>query len=438
MTSGRPPRLSVVIPTLDEARHLPGLLRDLRALGEGVEVVVSDGGSGDGTVAVGRRTGARVIRAARGRGAQLRSGAEAASGPWLLFLHADSRVGPSAARAIDDFLAAARPDQAAHFAFELRGRDRFWRFLEAGQRLRERLTGLVYGDQGLLISRALYNAVGGHPAWPLMEDVEMVDRVRRAGTLVRLDASLTTSARRYRREGRWRAFLRNAVLITLFRLGVDPARLRSWYAPEERRSGGSGRTLLVFAKAPRPGTVKTRLAASVGDAEAVRIYRALGAGVVDSVRDVRGRTIVSFAPPDARREMEAWLGSEGLEFHPQVAGDLGRRMAAAFDRAFADGAPQVCVVGTDAPGVDAELVDRAFTALRDHDVVVGPAADGGYYLLALDRPRPELFQGVPWSTPRVLPITRARIREMGLREHLLPELRDVDRLADVPPELLAG
>lgn len=434
MRRGGPPGLSVVVPTLDEARRLPRLLDDLRALGDHVEVVVVDGGSRDGTPDRARAAGARVVSAPRGRGIQLRAGAREARGPWLLFLHADVRLTPEAASAVRGFLDRATPDRAAYFPFALDARGAWWRLVEAGQRVRERLTGLVYGDQGLLVSRALYERAGGHPAWPLMEDVEVVDRIRRSGSLERLAPPLPSSPRRYLREGRLRGWLRNAALVTLFRLGVPPERLLRWYGSEP--GPGADRVLLVFAKAPRPGRVKTRLAADVGAEEATRIYRSLGSTVVDAVRRGPWTTVICHAPADAREAMEAWLGTEGLRFRPQSDGDLGRRMEEAVAEAFDGGAASVCVVGTDAPGVGAGLVARAFEALEDADVVLGPARDGGYWLVGMDRPRPELFRRVPWSTPRVLEITRTRIRRASLLEHLLPVLADVDRLDDVPPELL--
>jgi rSAM/selenodomain-associated transferase 2/rSAM/selenodomain-associated transferase 1 len=453
--------LSVVVPTLDEAEHLPRLLHELEALGPDVEVLVVDGGSTDGTRALAHAGGATVLPSPPGRGRQLRAGGAAARAPWLLFLHADTHFPGAAARAVRSFTATASAERAAYFPFAVDAPSSGWRLLEAGQRLRERLTGLVYGDQGLLVSRRLYQEVGGHPPWPLMEDVAVVDRIRASGRLERLDVPLPTSPRRYRREGRLRALLRNTLLLSLFRMGVPPRRLVQWYgsgedAPEEGPSGGSGigprdgageregaergsgrgAILLVFAKAPREGRVKTRLAAEVGDREATRIYRTLGRRVVEAVRGGAWRTRICFTPADAREELEAWLGGHRLEFRPQASGDLGRRMAFAFEDTFAEGAERVCVVGTDVDGLEQELVARAFAALEQHDLVLGPALDGGYWLLGLDGPQPALFQGIRWSTPEVLEETLERARGLGLRVHLLPALRDVDHREDVPPGLL--
>lgn len=227
------PSLGVVIPTLDEAKHLPRLLDDLARLPFRCAVVVADGGSVDGTPEIASRAGARVVHSTAGRARQMNHGAAALDERLLLFLHADSRLTVEAGTAIRRWIDATdrgdRESVGAYFGFRLTGRDRFWRLLERGQRLRERFTGLVYGDQGLLVSRAAFQAVGGFPEIPLMEDVEMIRRLRQRGSVDRLPAFLLTSPRRYEREGRWMAFFRNAVFIVLHVLGVPPRFLARFY-----------------------------------------------------------------------------------------------------------------------------------------------------------------------------------------------------------------
>ena len=192
--------------------------------------------------------------------------------------------------------------------------------------------------------------------------------------------------------------------------------------------------LLVFVKAPRPGAVKTRLAAVLGDQAAAGLYRAIAAEEIRRTAARAGeyaRTFF-FAPEDARPEIQAWLPDEALE--PQQGRDLGERMARAFDSAFAAGARRVAIVGTDVPSCGREHVLEAFRSLDDHDLVLGPTHDGGYYLIALDRPRPALFQAIPWSTPSVLPATAERAGVLGLGVRMLDPLRDVDTIADVEAE----
>jgi rSAM/selenodomain-associated transferase 1 len=193
----------------------------------------------------------------------------------------------------------------------------------------------------------------------------------------------------------------------------------------------SRNALLVFVKHPSPGAVKTRLAAEVGPEAAARLYRTLAERVLEATSPRAGEyeRLVFFDPPEALAGMRAWL--PGVRLLAQSGGDLGARMADAFARAFARGAERVVLVGTDAPAVGRETVMEALSALDAADVVIGPAEDGGYYLLALRQPRPELFSGVAWSTPsvRAQTLTRAAFASLSVRE--LAPLRDVDTLEDL-------
>jgi rSAM/selenodomain-associated transferase 1 len=202
--------------------------------------------------------------------------------------------------------------------------------------------------------------------------------------------------------------------------------------------------VVIFARAPELGRVKTRLAATVGAPEALACYRAMGRAVVDAVRHpggatgaARWRLVVAHTPADAAPALAAWLdpqGAGGLAYAPQADGDLGARMRAAVERAIADGAPRVVVVGTDCPDVDAAVVGDAFAALDTADVVLGPALDGGYYLVGVrapaDRACAALFEGVPWSAPDTLAVTLARAAAAGLSVARLAPLRDVDTADD--------
>jgi rSAM/selenodomain-associated transferase 1 len=184
-------------------------------------------------------------------------------------------------------------------------------------------------------------------------------------------------------------------------------------------------------KAPLPGRVKTRLAAEVGSQRAAEIYRDLGRRVVSAAAGVGHEIVVWFAPADCRPVVRDWLQGLGVAaYRAQVTGTLGARLAAAFRRHFSGGARRVIVIGSDCPGIDACVVSRAFAALDEHDVVIGPAHDGGYYLIGLRAPAPGLFRGIAWSTGGVLELTLTRARRLGLRIALLARLRDVDTASD--------
>lgn len=221
--------ISVIIPTLNAADTLGHLLGTLRACAEITEVIVVDGGSSDDTVAVAGAAGAAVVEAQRGRGAQLRAGAAAAAGAWLLFLHGDCRLLAGWDRVVAAFFAAPQAaDCAGYFDFALDDDAPAARRLERIVAWRCRLFALPYGDQGLLISRPLYEAVGGFAPVPLMEDVELARRLGRR-RLARIGRGCVASARRYRRDGYWLRPLRNLFCLSLYFTGLPPDRIARLY-----------------------------------------------------------------------------------------------------------------------------------------------------------------------------------------------------------------
>ena len=222
-------RISVVIPALDAAAELPATLAALAGREIVRETIVADGGSHDDTLRIARDAGARIVAAPRGRGPQLAAGAAAAGGAWLLFLHADCRPAPGWDEAVAAFVAA--PDaaaRAAYFAFALDDPAPAARRLERLVAWRCRTLALPYGDQGLLISRGLYEAAGGFAAIPLMEDVDLVRRLGRA-RLAPLPATVHASARRYRQGGYIRRPLRNLACLSLYFLRVPPRHIARLY-----------------------------------------------------------------------------------------------------------------------------------------------------------------------------------------------------------------
>jgi rSAM/selenodomain-associated transferase 2 len=220
-------QISVIIPVLDAAAELRRTLAALVGVVRIAEIIVVDGGSRDASVAVAREAGTRVIGAPRGRGSQLAAGARAAHGGWLLFLHADCRPMPDWELAAGRFIAGS-PDKAGYFDLALNDEAPAARRLERLVAWRCRTFALPYGDQGLLISRQLYHAVGGFAAIPLMEDVDLMRRLGRA-RLAPIGARILASARRYRRDGYLRRPLRNFFCLALYFAGVSPAKIAKIY-----------------------------------------------------------------------------------------------------------------------------------------------------------------------------------------------------------------
>jgi rSAM/selenodomain-associated transferase 2 len=227
--------ISVIIPTLNAERTLgPTLASLVPAVVADVvqEAIIVDGGSIDETCAIAESAGTTLVRAERGRGSQLQAGAAQAKGDWLLFLHADTMLDPGWHEEAKSFMqrvdAGKRPPAAASFRFALDDDGSMPRLLEWLVGLRCSLLALPYGDQGLLISRALYAKLGGFKPLPLMEDVDLVRRLRRR-ELVMLKSRATTSGERYRREGYLARSLRNFCCLALYYLRVPPRLLARLY-----------------------------------------------------------------------------------------------------------------------------------------------------------------------------------------------------------------
>jgi rSAM/selenodomain-associated transferase 2 len=222
-------RVSAIIPTLNAADALAKLIEQLWASAIVEEVIVVDGGSSDKTIAIAQTAGARVIAAPPGRGIQLAAGAAATAGDWLLFLHADCRLSSNWEAAVAAFLTPPQATgRAGYFDFALDDTAPAARRLERIVAWRCRALALPYGDQGLLIARSLYRAVGGFATLPLMEDVDIVRRLGRR-RLARIGARCISSPRRYRRGGYWRRPLRNLFCLSLYFAGVSPHRIARLY-----------------------------------------------------------------------------------------------------------------------------------------------------------------------------------------------------------------
>lgn len=222
-------RLSIVVPVLDEARHLPALLAGLARGCPDVEVVVVDGGSGDGSVEIAARApGVQLVSNNRGRARQMNAGAAAAAGEILLFLHADTRLPLGAAEAVLHALADPR---VAYGRFDVRF-DRpgaGFKLIARLMNLRSRLTGICTGDQAIFVRRAVFERLGGYPEIALMEDIELTRRLKRVGPLAPLGLCVTTSARRWERHGVVRTIVLMWTLRFLYLCGVGPDRLHRWY-----------------------------------------------------------------------------------------------------------------------------------------------------------------------------------------------------------------
>jgi rSAM/selenodomain-associated transferase 1 len=186
--------------------------------------------------------------------------------------------------------------------------------------------------------------------------------------------------------------------------------------------------LIIFVKAPRRGGVKTRLARAIGEEAACAAYKRLVEELIERLASIPSVEL-RFTPDDAVTEIRQWR-RDNWHLRPQGEGDLDQRLERAFADAFANGAEYVAAVGSDCPAITPEDIQSAWAALRTNDVVLGPAKDGGYWLIGLREPRSALFQTIDWSTDQVLKQTMRRAQARNLKVELLRELSDVDTESD--------
>ena len=186
--------------------------------------------------------------------------------------------------------------------------------------------------------------------------------------------------------------------------------------------------LLIFVKNPVAGKVKTRLAADIGEQEALEVYIKLLEITKEASSSVNADRRVWYS---AAAETDDIWSPEKFSKYKQSGKDLGARMSGAFRHAFADGAKKVVIIGSDCPGITANHIEEAYRLLDEADAVLGPSADGGYYLLGMNHFLPALFHDIDWSTSKVLQQTKAVLNEGGIRYAVLEEMNDIDTAEDL-------
>jgi rSAM/selenodomain-associated transferase 2 len=224
--------ISVVVLTLDEEARLPACLTALAGQSPH-ELIVSDGGSVDGTVAIASAAGARVVAGERGRAPQTNRGAAAATGDVLLFLHADTRVAPGALALIEQTIAADPGVVGGSFTISFDDPQPLYRLLAALGNLHHRVSRSLYGDRGIFVRRAAFEAIGGFRPLPIMEDYDLGRRLQRRGRVRILRRPVVASAREFHRQGPLVLGVKTLICLLAYRLGVAPQRLRRFYYGKE-------------------------------------------------------------------------------------------------------------------------------------------------------------------------------------------------------------
>ena len=379
----------------------------------------------------------RWVAAPRGRASQMNAGAAMAAGRWILFLHADSKL-PSGWLEVIAQAEQSPRTVAGAFRLALDSPDPRARIVEAGVRLRVALLALPYGDQALFVRRRAFHAMGGYRDLPLMEDVDFVQRVKRVGRLMTSPAAVRTSARRWERDGWARRSAQNASLATRFLLGASPARLA------QRYFGRKGAAVVMMARAPWTGG-KSRIGMAADPSAHADLRHALFRDTLDVATSVPGVDHIIACEPAAECERMREAVGSAVDVIPQRGDDLGERMAHAFEDVFRLGIESVVLVGSDLPDLPSQHIREALAVLRGHPnrIVIGPATDGGYYLIGMNGPHAAIFRGIEWGTERALEGTLRAAKALNLQVVSVREWADVDepadlaRLMDAPADLRA-
>jgi rSAM/selenodomain-associated transferase 1 len=202
-------------------------------------------------------------------------------------------------------------------------------------------------------------------------------------------------------------------------------------APHASRPEPARNALIIFAKAPIPGKVKTRLCPPLTDEEAATLHGSLVLDVLERTQLPSMDRFMACAPSAEHVFFKILEERHGVRLLTQSGGDLGNRMQQALRAVLNSGYRRALLIGTDVPAISRSLLSQAMDLLGSHDVVLGPAADGGYYLIGLSRLIPELFVDMPWSSDRVCTLTEEKARGLGLMTGLLPRQRDLDTVQDL-------
>ena len=426
-----PPFVSIVIPILHDAESLARLLPTL-ATDPAIEIIVVNGDGPDPRLAalIDQHEHVSLLTCPAGRGRQMNVGARAGHGRWFLFLHADTQI-PS-----EWFEELQHADSdpaivAGSFQFQLDSSAWQARVIERAVRWRVRWFDLAYGDQALFVRREAFRAVGGYREWPLMEDIDLIRRLRRVGRLYHSSLPAVTSARRWERDGWWRRTGENVLLQALFFAGASPAWLAQRYLHRAKKRT-SREALVVMARAPSDQRGKSRLIRDLpSDIDDLR--RAILLDTFDAIAGIRRADLfIAFAPDNAQLEFRSMMGDRA-QLIPQRGDTLGDRMRNVFADVFERGYSKIVLTGSDLPTLPPAYVEQAFDDLSNtrNPVVLGPARDGGYYLIGLRELCPELFASIPWSTPGVLSSTIRNAERLHLNVSLTPEWYDVDALDDL-------
>ena len=425
-------KLRIVMPVLNEGAGLSARLAALQSLrAQGAELVLVDGGSTDESWARARPWVDHLIASASGRARQMNAGAFAPGmrpAQSLLFLHADTALPRDALQLIES---ALKVQHWGRFDVRLDAAQVAFRMIETMMNLRSRLSGIATGDQAIFVRTDTFAAVGGFPDQALMEDIVLSSRLLQFSRPACLSQRVTTSARKWQKNGIWRTILLMWRLRLAYFFGEKPSNLAQAYGYKATMPPAKA-AVAVLAKAPVAGLAKTRLKPALGAAGAARAQRCFCLQTIHTAMQSQLGTLTLWCAPNLlHRHFRAVNKVFGIACQEQPQGDIGERMCHAAAMHFAQtDAPPLLIIGTDCAVLAPGHLQEAARILASNDVCLIPAEDGGYVLIGLRKMIPEIFQEVAWSTSAVLSQTLARCTLVDASVVQLPTLWDIDDPAD--------
>jgi len=425
-------KISFIIPTLNEAEHISSTLDQLQALRKrGHEVILSDGGSHDETLSLSKDKVDHHINAAPGRACQMNDGAKVASGELFCFLHADTNTPENIDELILEGLSKTNSNHWGFFKIKLSGCNWQFRIIEWLINKRSCLTHVATGDQAIFIDKQSFNNLNGFSNIPLMEDIEISKRLRKISCPVCIiKTPLITSSRRWEKHGIISTVLLMWQLRLRYFFGASPSDLIKTYKPHNPINNQIKQQLIIFIKAPVPGYCKTRLTPYLSPEEASEFYKTLVTNCFNNIKTINNTDISIFTYPDINNPFIKSLSHKyATTCHIQSGENLGERMFNALDKSLQT-YDRCVLIGTDCPVLDQSYLEQAFKALYQHDMVLGPANDGGYVLIGASKTEASLFNNINWGTDSVLKQSLHNANKAAYKTHLLDTLWDVDTPED--------
>lgn len=426
-------KISIIIPVFKEEDRINATIGSLVKMkgDHSVEIIVVDGDPSGSTIQCINHPTVITMTTLKGRAIQMNKGAAKAAGDILLFLHADTTLPEKGFDKIKTVMETGKYVAGA-FNYDIDSQNLFLRFIHYTSYLRSKISRIAYGGQGIFISRDYFEKIGGYPEIPIMEEAELMKKIKKnKDKIYILKDRVKTSTRRYEEEGNIYGWLRNHRMRILHFFGVTPERLVKHY-PDTRRKTQKKCGLVLFLKYPQKGTIKTRLAKRIGDSLTLRLYKCFLRDMLDKLIALPYNLHIFVTPPEKVTAMCQWL-SRDLPVHGQEGCDLGERMKQTFNNMFQMGYEYCVLMGSDFPDLPGSIITGAFEGFKTAEAVIAPAADGGYYLIGFQRLHfcESVFQNVAWSTGKVFQQTIDIFKKEKVRVKILQKWWDVDDLDEL-------